>query len=227
MHYLPHDTSAIATIAAQNATAEHPTPIRAELYGSNTATAAGAPSRDVVTARNEGVDWYPGLVAQIDAQTRVIECAARIQWIVQRSVVRARGREWRGVSFCRTKQALLRCVRKWVPGEHLSLEALPDWFPADRVPPPIAPNDLAATPLAEPLPKTPSAERADEALRQLEMLRGQTSSNRGGQLSGTSVLQTTRARSSILPRSTNSPPDSYRTEPEASQHPQRVPGRSS
>jgi hypothetical protein len=149
VHYLPHDTSrnsSIATIAAQNATAEHPTPIRAELFGSNTATAAGAPSRDVVTARNEGVDGYPGLVAQIDAQTRVIECAARIQWIVQRSVVRARGREWRGVSFCRTKQALLRCVRKWVPGEHLSLEALPDWFPADRVPPPIAPNDLPAEP---------------------------------------------------------------------------------
>jgi hypothetical protein len=150
VHYLAHDTSArnssIATIAAQNATAEHPTPIRAELFGSNTATAAGAPSRDVVTARNEGVDGYPGLVAQIDAQTRVTECAARIQWIVQRSVVRARGREWRGVSFCRTKQALLRCVRKWVPGEHLSLEALPDWFPADRVPPPIAPNDLPAEP---------------------------------------------------------------------------------
>ena len=30
-------------------------------------------------------------------------------------------------------------------------------FPADRVAPPIAPNDLAATPLAEPLQKTPSA----------------------------------------------------------------------
>jgi hypothetical protein len=82
-------------------------------------------------------------------------------------------------------------------------------------------------PETEPLPKTPGAERADEALRQLEMLRGQTPSNRGGQVSGTSVLQTTRARSSILPRSTNSPPGSYRTEPEASQHPQRVPGRSS
>ena len=40
--------------------------------------------------------------------------------------------------------------------------------PSWEVGPPIVPNDLAATPLAEPLQKTPSAERADEALRQLE-----------------------------------------------------------
>jgi len=37
--------------------------------------------------------------------------------------------------------------------------------------PPVAPNDLAATPLAEPLQKTPGAERADEALRHPEQLR--------------------------------------------------------
>ena len=82
-----------------------------------------------VTARNEGADDYLAIVARIDAETRVIECAAHIQWVVQRSVNRARGREWRGVSFCRTKQALLRCVREWVPGEHPVLEGLPDWFP--------------------------------------------------------------------------------------------------
>jgi hypothetical protein len=45
VHYLPHDTSArnssIATIAAQNATAEHPTPIRAELSGGRRCSAIG------------------------------------------------------------------------------------------------------------------------------------------------------------------------------------------
>src|SRR5258707_4735559 len=42
-----------------------------------------------------------------------------------------KGRAWHGVSFCRTKQALLRCVREWVPGKHPPLEALPDWFPEE------------------------------------------------------------------------------------------------
>ena len=89
---------------------------------------------DAVTARNEGAEGYPAIVAQIDAQTRIIECAAGIQWIVQRSVIRKRAREWRGVSFCRTKQALLHCVRAWAPGEYPILEVLPDWFArqADR-----------------------------------------------------------------------------------------------
>ena len=85
----------------------------------------------VVTARNEGADDYPAVLARIDAQTRVVACAAGIQWVVQRSVKRARGREWRGVSFCRTKGALLRCVREYVPGVHPVLQTLPDHFPEE------------------------------------------------------------------------------------------------
>jgi hypothetical protein len=82
-----------------------------------------------VTARNEGADDYPRLVSQIDAKTRVVACAAGIQWIVQRAKSVRGCRTWYGVSFCRTKRALLRCVRESVPGENLDLEALPDWFP--------------------------------------------------------------------------------------------------
>src|SRR5262245_26059734 len=78
-----------------------------------------------VTARNEGADDYPAVVAQIDSQTRVIEGACHIQWIVQRK----QGAAWRGVSFCRAKEALLRCVEAWAPGAHPALLALPDWFP--------------------------------------------------------------------------------------------------
>jgi hypothetical protein len=44
-------------------------------------------------------------------------------------VNRAQGIAWRGVSFCQTKEALLRCAREWVPGRHPALEALPDRFP--------------------------------------------------------------------------------------------------
>ena len=89
------------------------------------------PEAGVVTARNEGADDYPAVLARIDAQTRVVACAAGIQWVVQRSVKRARGREWRGVSFCRTKGALLRCVREYVPGVHPVLQTLPDHFPEE------------------------------------------------------------------------------------------------
>jgi hypothetical protein len=87
-----------------------------------------APRRhtEAAHARNESADDYPAVVALIDAKTRVISCRANIQWIVQRK----NGKGWRGVSFCQTKQALLRCVREWAPGDpHPALLALPDWFP--------------------------------------------------------------------------------------------------
>jgi hypothetical protein len=77
----------------------------------------------------ETYDEYFRVTARLDGKTRVIECAAGIQWIVQRRT----GRDWKGVSFCRTKEALLRCAREWVPGEHPALLALPDRFPEETV----------------------------------------------------------------------------------------------
>jgi hypothetical protein len=81
------------------------------------------------TAQNESADAYPAIVAVLDAHTRVVRGSCGIQWVVQRLKNRARGRTWDGVSFCRTKEALLRCAREWVPGEHPALVALPDHFP--------------------------------------------------------------------------------------------------
>ncbi|MBR0696707.1 hypothetical protein [Bradyrhizobium lablabi] len=72
----------------------------------------------------ESYDEYSRVVAHLDDATRVIECRDRIQWIVQRRS----GHRWNGVSFCRTKEALLWCsgVRA---GGNASLDALPDRFP--------------------------------------------------------------------------------------------------
>ncbi len=70
----------------------------------------------------ESAETYPHVVAVLDATTRVIECAAD-QWIVQ--IRRRSGRSpWEGVSFCRTKEALLRVTGS----THPALALLPDRF---------------------------------------------------------------------------------------------------
>jgi hypothetical protein len=85
-----------------------------------TSSPPAVPARtELVTARNEGFDAYPAVVAQLDAQTHVIESACHLQWIVQRSV-----NPLRGVSLCRTEEALLRCT-----GHPPALTDLPDPFP--------------------------------------------------------------------------------------------------
>ena len=68
------------------------------------------------------------MVAVLDDDHRVIECAARIQWIIQKRVSR-RGYPWEGVSFCRTREALIRLA-----GPHPVLMTLPDRYqePASR-----------------------------------------------------------------------------------------------
>jgi hypothetical protein len=71
----------------------------------------------------ESSDQYSRIVVALDPKTRVIECRDGIQWIVQRKT--GSGCDpWRGVSFCRTKEALVRLV-----GSHAALRALPDRFP--------------------------------------------------------------------------------------------------
>jgi hypothetical protein len=59
----------------------------------------------------ESAATYPA-IAVLDAKTRVIECAAGIQWIVQRQG----GQQWHGRHFCRTKEALLRRAAREVAG---------------------------------------------------------------------------------------------------------------
>jgi hypothetical protein len=67
-------------------------------------------------------DAYPYVVAVLDDDRRVIECAARIQWIIQKRVSR-RGYPWEGISFCRTKEALIRLA-----GPDPVLMRLPDRY---------------------------------------------------------------------------------------------------
>jgi hypothetical protein len=88
------------------------------------AMAAGRKKRPV-----EHREDYPHIVAVLDAKTRVIECADRIQWIVQRRTG-SLDRPWAGRSFCTSKQALLRIAgRHPLSGREAALEALPDYFP--------------------------------------------------------------------------------------------------
>src|SRR6266849_6401927 len=60
--------------------------------------------------RAECHETYPAL-AYLTDKVRVIECRDRLQWILQcrRSVC---PNSWRGVSFCRTREALLRCASR-------------------------------------------------------------------------------------------------------------------
>lgn len=76
----------------------------------------------VVPARSmaETTDGYPAVVAVLDDKTRVIECRAGIQWIAQRRTNSGRY-PWDAVSFCRTKEALLRCVAEYTKETHPAL----------------------------------------------------------------------------------------------------------
>jgi len=58
---------------------------------------------------------------------RVIDCKDQIQWIVQR----LRGDQWHGLSFCRTREALIRDAKRRlgedIPGVALkALLSLPE-----------------------------------------------------------------------------------------------------
>ncbi len=53
---------------------------------------------------SEGADDYPAVVV-LDGKTRIVACAAGIQWVIQR-----RSAQWVGRHFCRTKEGLLRCL---------------------------------------------------------------------------------------------------------------------
>jgi hypothetical protein len=60
-------------------------------------------------SRNESSDGSGRVVAILNPKWRVIECRDQIQWILQsRESVKSEPGLWRGRSYCRTKEALLR-----------------------------------------------------------------------------------------------------------------------
>jgi hypothetical protein len=82
----------------------------------------------------ESADDYIGLVVQLNAGWRVVECRDGIQWILQRrgSPKKSRRNDWRGRSYCRTSEALIRCTREYIgpldPAVMAILKELPEWI---------------------------------------------------------------------------------------------------
>lgn len=80
----------------------------------------------------ESDNSYPGALAVSNYGWRVIECRHGIQWILQyrnRAETVAR-HGWRGRSYCRTKEALIRCCDEHAgqinPAARMTLMALPE-----------------------------------------------------------------------------------------------------
>ncbi len=81
----------------------------------------------------EAADDYPNIVARLSERWRVIVCAGGIQGILQkRDSGNAPSTGWRGVSYCVTREALLRLCGGLEspvdPSALLTLAALPEHF---------------------------------------------------------------------------------------------------
>ena len=61
----------------------------------------------------ETADDYAKVVVMLSEDWRIIECRDGIQWILQHrgSPKKPRKDDWRGRSYCRTSEALIRCAR--------------------------------------------------------------------------------------------------------------------
>jgi hypothetical protein len=90
------------------------------------------PDTSAIANRNESAEGYSRVVAVLNGKWRVIECRDAIQWILQsRDTTKAASSgAWRGRSYCRTKEALLRICRVHAgtidPSAAAILAALPD-----------------------------------------------------------------------------------------------------
>lgn len=74
----------------------------------------------------ETADGYFGFVAQLNPDWRVVACRDRVQWILQRrgSPEKPRRDDWRGRSYCRTRDALIRCTREYAPIDQAAVAIL-------------------------------------------------------------------------------------------------------
>jgi hypothetical protein len=86
-------------------------------------------------------DYYPSI--QLNPRWRVIVCRDGVQWILQRRVrpdrpERVTRDDWRGRSYCRTKEALIGCCDRYSgeidPAAVAALRTLPDRIEHDGVP---------------------------------------------------------------------------------------------
>jgi hypothetical protein len=85
----------------------------------------------------ESSDIYGGVVAVLNTRWRVVSGRCGLQWVLQRRVTKDRplGNNWEGMSFCRTKEAIIRRSREKAdaidPAAMAVLEQLPIWFPEE------------------------------------------------------------------------------------------------
>ena len=92
---------------------------------------------NIINSRRESDDGYASVVARLNARWRVIQCRNAIQWILQRvNQVRDRRTEWKGVSYCRTRNAIIRVscrsVDDLAPSALATLRALPEHIEEGR-----------------------------------------------------------------------------------------------
>jgi hypothetical protein len=86
----------------------------------------------VIRPVSESDDAYPNL--SLNGRWRVIECRDGLQWILQaRNRTETVARDaWRGRSYCRSREALIRCCDRYAgvvePAAVSALMALPAWF---------------------------------------------------------------------------------------------------
>ncbi len=86
-----------------------------------------------MASHRESDDDYARIVARLDDRWRVIVCRDDLQWILQRrDGERAGGARWTGISYCQSREALLRLCRassaRIDPSEWAALVALPEYI---------------------------------------------------------------------------------------------------
>ena len=79
--------------------------------GPDTAQPAQAAVGRLKIRFDEGSDAYPAVLATLTPKWRVIVCREGTQWILQ-SRRGAGAKDWRGDSYCQTREGLLRCIRE-------------------------------------------------------------------------------------------------------------------
>jgi hypothetical protein len=95
------------------------------------------PSIAQTGSHRERDDDYARVVVRLDSRTRVIVCADRLQWIVQRrDAGEAHRANWRGLSFHRSRDALIaagvRLAGACAPAALAVLDQLPEHFERGR-----------------------------------------------------------------------------------------------
>ena len=97
-------------------------------------------SQQAGRSARETDDDYHGVVARLSATRRVIQCRDDLQWIIQNRVSQGHATaRWTGLSYCRTREALLRLCRtssaRIDPIAWAALTALPEHFNNDPIKP--------------------------------------------------------------------------------------------